>query len=68
MSDRAEYRIKLAKEVEDIWLNATRRGRVRPTTKQRDLLTEAYHSNVLPKDKDYSLHQWVEDNFPEIGG
>lgn len=65
---RYDEKMKLKQQVADIWLVDTRRGRVRPTTKQRELLTEAYHVDVLPVDKDYSLHQWVEDNFPAIGG
>lgn len=58
----------LREEAGDIWRNRTLRGRVRPTTKQRDVLNLAYHVGVLPRDEDHSVAQWVEDNFPEIVG
>lgn len=60
-----ERRTKLGNEAADVWI-ATHRGRVRPTTKQKDILRDAYWSSCLPRTKDYDLYQWVEDNFPEI--
>lgn len=58
-------RCKLGDEAAEVW-KATHRGRVRPTTKQKDILRDAYWSGCLPRTKDYCLYQWVEDNFPEI--
>jgi hypothetical protein len=59
---------KLGDEAYDIWVNRTHRGRVRPTSKQRDVLNAAYWAGCLPREKDggSSIYQWVEDNFPEI--
>ena len=61
-------RKKIGDEAYDIWVNQTKRGRVRPTTKQRDVLLDAYWLGCLPRDKDggSSIYQWVEDNFPTI--
>lgn len=61
-------RLALGSQAKEIWFDVTKRGRVRPTSKQRDIMTQAYHCDVLPVDRDYSVHQWVEDNFPTIGG
>lgn len=33
----------------------------RPTKAEYAVLSEAYWANLLPKDSDYSVSQWVED-------
>ena len=61
-------RVLLAAEAKRIWFKSTRRGRIRPSKEEREVLLAAYHESVIPKDKDYGdLGQWVEDGFPEIG-
>ena len=47
-------------------LEKTHYGRVRPTSKERDVLIDAYWATCLPKHTVYSLYQWVEDGFPTI--
>lgn len=65
-TERMQKKRELTEQAQNIWTNTTKRGRVRPTSKERDVLVSAYHMGVLPKDKDYSVYQWVEDNFPTI--
>lgn len=58
---------KLGDEAYDIWVNQTKRGIVRPTSKQREVLVSAYWAGCLPREKNgSSVYQWVEDNFPAI--
>jgi hypothetical protein len=63
-----QQRFELRAQAKEIWFEVTKRGRVKPTTKQRDILNQAYWAGVLPNDRDYSVDQWVEDNYPIIGG
>ena len=41
------------------WLKAKRGFEL--SREEKDACIDAYYSNELPKDKDYSVAQWVED-------
>lgn len=57
--------VELATKAKQIWISS-RRGARRLTPEERGIMRSAYWSSVLPKDRSYSLSQWVEDGMPEI--
>ncbi len=63
--EEMDRRFKLGEQAAAVW-QETYRGRVRPTTKQKDILIDAYWAGCLPRTKDYCLYQWVEDGCPAI--
>jgi hypothetical protein len=63
--DEIDRRYALGQKAAEVW-NDTHRGRVKPTTKQKDILIDAYWAGSLPRVKDYCLYQWVEDGCPAI--
>ena len=48
----------------DVWRRYRCGGR--PNAEERAVLVSAYWASCLPKDPDYSVAQWVEDNFPSL--
>lgn len=64
--DRGGASPNLRQEAEWVWLEGTRRGRVRPTLGERAVLIAAYAVGLLPADPDHSVYQWVEDGCPAI--
>lgn len=57
-------RIQLTAKSKEIWLKY-RSGGV-PDQDERKVMLDAYWENVLPRDPDYSVVQWVEDGFPML--
>lgn len=47
-----------------IWTKCKRGGRA--TASERGAMLLAYWNNVLPRDANYSVSQWVEDGCPAI--
>lgn len=56
---------ELKNKAQMIWNHYRLGGR--PAEFERSLLIRAYWENLLPKDNDYNVSQWVEDDFPELG-
>lgn len=57
-------RQELTLKARDLWRKYRNGGR--PNEQERSTLTQAYWDSCLPKDSDYSVAQWVEDNFPSL--
>lgn len=52
---------RLRREARRVWLKYRNRLECAPTRRESATLINAYYAGVLPRDPDYSPHQWVED-------
>ena len=55
---------ELRTAVKELWFVKSQRGYLPLSTDERNMMYNAYHTSTLPKDVDYNLYQWVEDNCP----